>query len=65
MYVGVLLGVIVLAGCNVNEESAEQVTEDVVNNGKAVEVETLPDTDKEEVVSVIPLELQSFNVVDL
>ena len=56
MYVGVLFGAIVLAGCNVNEESEEQVTEDITN-GQAVEVETLPDADKEEVVSVAPLEL--------
>ena len=33
-----------------------KVTEDITN-GQAVEVETLPDTDKEEVVSVAPLEL--------
>ena len=57
MCVGVLLGAFVLAGCNVNEESEEQVTEDIANNGQAVEVETLPDTDKEVVVSVAPLEL--------
>ena len=52
MYVGVLLGAIVLAGCGVNEELEKQVqvkeeiTEDLTN-GQAVEVETLPDTDKE------------------
>jgi PBP1b-binding outer membrane lipoprotein LpoB len=57
MYVGVLLGAIVLAGCNVNEESEEQETEDIVNNGQALEVETIPNTDKEKIESVTPLEL--------
>lgn len=56
MYVGVLLGAIVLAGCSVNEVLEEQVTEDITN-GQAVEVETLLYNDKEEVGSVTPLEL--------
>ncbi|SES35830.1 hypothetical protein SAMN05518872_108254 [Psychrobacillus sp. OK032] len=62
IYTGILLGTIVLAGCSANEETEEQVQakeekmEDVTN-GQAVEVETLPDTDKEEVVSVTPLDL--------
>ncbi|WP_181444598.1 hypothetical protein [Bacillus sp. 03113] len=56
LYTGILLGTIVLAGCSANEESKEQVTEDITN-GQAVEVETLPNTDKKEVVSVNPLEL--------
>ena len=69
MYVGVLLGAIVLAGCSINEESEEQVQvkegimEDITN-GQAVEVETLPDTEKEEVVSVTPLELTQEQKVD-
>ena len=59
---GILLGTIVLAGCSANEETEEQVQakeekmEDVTN-GQAVEVETLPDTDKEEVISVTLLDL--------
>ena len=62
MYAGVLIGAIVLAGCSVNGESGEQVqvkeeiTENITN-GQEVEDETLLDTDKEEVVSVTPLEL--------
>lgn len=62
MYVGVLLGAIVLAGCSVNEESEEQVqvqvkeeiTEEVAN-GQTVEVENLLDTEKEEVVTSLEL----------
>lgn len=54
-YTGILLGSIVLAGCSGIEESKEQVMEDI--NGQAVEVETLPGTDNEEVVSLTPLEL--------
>lgn len=54
LYIGVLLGGIVLAGCSGNEESEEQVTKDVTN-GQAVKVETSPDAEK--VVSVTPLEL--------
>lgn len=54
-YTGILLGTIVLAGCSANEESKEQVMEDI--NGQAVEVETLSGTDNEEVVSLTPLEL--------
>src|SRR4051812_2629505 len=62
MCVGILIGVIALAGCSVNEKSEGQVqvkertTEDGTN-GQAVEAETLPDTVKEEAVSVVPLEL--------
>lgn len=56
MYLGVLLGAIVLAGCSANEESEGQVTKDLTN-GQAVEVGTLPNNDKEEVVSVTALEL--------
>lgn len=56
MYAGILLGVIVLAGCSVNGALEEQEME-VVNNGQAVEVETLPNIDKDEVVSVTPLKL--------
>lgn len=62
MYIGVFLGAIVLAGCNANEESIDQVqvkeeiTEDATN-GQAVEGKNLPDTNKEEVVSEVPLEL--------
>jgi hypothetical protein len=47
IFMGIFLGTIVLAGCSANEET----------EGQAVEVETLPDTDKEEVVSVTPLDL--------
>ncbi|RST76408.1 hypothetical protein D4T97_006475 [Siminovitchia acidinfaciens] len=62
MYLGVILGAIALAGCSVNKESEEQVqvkeelVEDATNR-QAVEVETLPDADKEEAVPVTPLEL--------
>lgn len=56
LYTGILLGTIVLAGCSANEESKEQVMEGITN-GQAKEFETLPDNDKEEVVSVTPLEL--------
>ncbi|MFS0576786.1 hypothetical protein AB1K83_14200 [Sporosarcina sp. 179-K 3D1 HS] len=62
LYTGILLGTIVLAGCSANEVTEEQVpakeekVEDVTN-GQEVEVETSPDTDKEEVVSVPPLDL--------
>ncbi|WP_394189587.1 hypothetical protein [Paenisporosarcina quisquiliarum] len=58
LYTGILLGAIVLAGCSANEEAVEQAKEEKmedVTNGQAVEVETLPDTNKEEVVSVTPL----------
>ncbi|AZV43019.1 hypothetical protein [Peribacillus asahii] len=59
MYLGVLLGAIVLTGCSVNKESEEEVqvkekvkvTEDVFH-GQDVEVETLPNTNKEDVASV-------------
>ena len=58
IYAGVLLGAIVLAGCNVNEDSEEQVQiKEEKANGHAVKVETLPDPDKDEAVSVTPLEL--------
>ncbi|MEH7238085.1 hypothetical protein [Bacillus sp. JJ1562] len=49
LYAGILLGTIMLAGCSANEEVEEQL--------QAKEVETLPDTNKEEVVSVTPLDL--------
>lgn len=62
MCVGILIGVIALAGCSVNGKSEDQVqvkektTEDGTN-GRAVEVETLPDTVQGEAASVVPLEL--------
>lgn len=55
IYTGILLGTIVLAGCSANEDSKEQVMEDTTNE-QTVEVEILPDNDKEE-VSVTPLVL--------
>lgn len=61
IYVGILLGAIVLAGCTVNEvtekqvQVKEEITEDVAN-GQAVEVETLFKNDNK-VVSVISLDL--------
>lgn len=60
IFMGILLGTIVLAGCSANEETEEQAKKEKmedVTNGQVVEVETLPDTDKEEVVSVTPLDL--------
>ena len=63
MYTGVLLGAIVLAGCSANDESIDQVQvkeEKIIEdatNGQAVEGKASPDTDKEEVVSVTPLDL--------
>lgn len=56
LYIGILFGTIVLSGWSVNEESKEQMTEDIANR-QVIEVETLPDSDKEEVVSANPLEL--------
>ena len=53
LYVGALVGAIVLAGCSISEEPEDQVQEkEDVTNGQAVE-----DVIKEEVVSVTPLEL--------
>ena len=57
-YVGILVGVLVLGGCGVNGESEEQVqVKGEVINGEAIEDGNLPDTNKEEIVSEVPLEL--------
>ena len=58
LYVGVLVGAIVLAGCSISEEPEDQVQEkEDVPNGQAIEDKNLPETNKEEVVSEVPLEL--------
>ncbi|MCM3711108.1 hypothetical protein [Sporosarcina luteola] len=60
--VGILIGVIALAGCSVNGQSEgqaqvkEKTTEDKTN-GQVVDVENSPDRVKGEVVLVVPLEL--------
>lgn len=53
MYAGMLLGAILLAGCSLKQE---QIQEDRTSE-PPIEVETLPDTVKEEVMPVVPLEL--------
>ena len=58
LYVGVLVGAIVLAGCSVSEEPEDQVQEkEDISNGQAIEDKNLSDTNKKEVVSEVPLEL--------
>ncbi|MFT9849908.1 putative periplasmic lipoprotein [Aneurinibacillus sp. REN35] len=66
MYAGILLGAMVLAGCSANYKSEEQiqvtekVTQDVtqdVTNRQEPEVRDSPNTDKEGVLRVTPLEL--------
>ena len=58
LYVGVLVGAIVLVGCSISEEPEDQVQEkEDVPNGQAIEDNNLPETNKEEVVSAVPLEL--------
>ena len=58
LYVGVLVGAIVLAGCSISEEPEDQVQEkEDISNEQAIEDKNLPDTNKEEVVSEVPLEL--------
>ena len=58
LYVGVLVGAIVLAGCSISKEPEDQVQEkEDVSNGQAIEDNNLPETNKEEVVSEVPLEL--------
>ncbi|CAH0344939.1 hypothetical protein [Bacillus sp. CECT 9360] len=59
LYIGILLGTIVLAGCSVNEETEGQVNEETsegLTDGQTVEDEHLSDTDKGKVVMpAIPL----------
>ena len=58
LYVGVLVGAIVLAGCSISEEPEDQVQEkEDISNGQAIEDKNLSDTNKKEVVSEVPLEL--------
>ena len=58
LYAGVLVGAIVLAGCSISKEPEDQVQEkEDVSNGQAIEDNNLPETNKEEVVSEVPLEL--------
>ena len=60
LYAGILLGAVVLAGCSVNEESEGRVNEEMtegLTDGQTVEVESLSDTDKEEVVLEALLQL--------
>ena len=58
LYIGVLVWAIVLAGCSISEEPEDQVQEkEDISNGQAIEGKNLPETNKEEVVSEVPLEL--------
>lgn len=58
LYVGALIGAIVLAGCSISEEPEDQVQEkEDAPNGQAIEYNNLPEANKEEVVSEVPLEL--------
>ncbi|MCP1356226.1 hypothetical protein [Aneurinibacillus migulanus] len=60
LYVGILLGTIVLAGGSVNEETEGLVKEEMkggLTDGQAIEVDSLSDTDKGEGGSVASLEL--------
>ncbi|MCM3317497.1 hypothetical protein M3603_12755 [Rummeliibacillus stabekisii] len=62
MYGGILLGAILLAGCSLNggEEEYAQVKEKATEegtNGRAAEVETLPDKVKGEGITITPIYL--------
>lgn len=60
LYAGILLGTVVLAGCNVNNETERQVKEEIkkdLADGQVVEVEAVSDTVKGEKMSVTPLDL--------
>jgi hypothetical protein len=60
LYAGILLGTVVLAGCNVNDETERQVKEEIkkdLADGQVVEGEAVSDTVKGEEMSVTPLDL--------
>lgn len=60
LYAGILLGTVVLAGCNVNEETEGQVKEEIKKDlidGQTVEVEAVSDTAKGEEMSATSLDL--------
>ena len=47
LYVGVLVGAIVLAGCSISEEPEDQVQEkEDISTGQAIEDKNLSDTNK-------------------
>lgn len=57
LYVGLLLGAIILTGCSLKQEQVKEEIKKEKPSERIVEVETLPDTFKEEVVPATPLKL--------
>lgn len=57
LYVGLLLGAIILTGCSLKQEQVKEEIKKKKTSERIVEVKTLPDTFKEEVMPASPLKL--------
>lgn len=57
LYVGMFLGAFILTGCSFKQEQVKDEIKKEKTTERIVEVETLPDSFKEEVVPVPPLKL--------